>query len=216
MELLAAEMWALKLGQETINPFIKHDDRELIHAVIEGASTGNLADRERNHIASRARQAEANRVGQVEHMKNEHRTKSYLKTVSPEHMPKWLDQETSGQVAREHLAWEIMQYFPEATKEEADEYAVALQRSASCRMTRGLIRRTLYYNWRCAHRGSVPPDLYFDSNHVINSTYCEVYATEEAGQLDYAKYLLTTATAVAIYNRSEFPSISDWLLSLAG
>ncbi len=215
MELMASEMWAAKLGQAKIDPYLKQSDHDLVDAVIEGVANGNVSNRVRDHIAWRVRQAAANRAGQIQHLNVELATRCYLKTISTERFREWLDQETLGQVAREHLAWEIQQYFPEATGEEAYEYAVVLQRSPRYRTARGLIRRTLYYNWRCAHRDSVPSDLYFDTNHVLNSTYCDVYATEEAGQAEYAGHLLSTATSVRIYDRNAFPSVRDWLLSIA-
>jgi hypothetical protein len=215
MELVASEMWALKRNEETIDPIVTQGDQDLIHAVIEGVANGEVSDRERNHIAWRVSQASANRAGQIQHLKDEVVTKAYLRTISSERFPDWLDREAKGQVARGHLAWEIQQYFTESTREDANEYAAALQPRPQFRAARGIIRRTLYYNWRCAHRDSIPGDLYFDSNHILNSTYCDIYATEEAAQAEYAGHLLSTATSVQIYDRAAFPSIADWLLSLA-
>ncbi len=215
MELMASEMSALVRNEKAIDPFVKQGDHDLIHAVIEGVAHGEVSDRERNHIAWRVIQAAANRAGQIQHLKDEVVTRTYLRTISTEQLPDWLNRETKGQVARDHLAWEIQQYFNESTREDAYEYAAALQVRPHFRAARGIIRRTLYYNWRCAHRDSIPGDLYFDSNHVLNSTYCDIYATEEAAQAEYAGHLLSAATRVKIYDRAAFPSIANWLLSLA-
>ena len=61
--------------------------------------------------------------------------------------------------------------------------------------------------------GSKEP--HFDSNHILNSTYFDIYATEEEGQLQYAGHLLSGSTKVKIYNREVFALVGEWLLTLA-
>jgi hypothetical protein len=45
--------------------------------------------------------------------------------------------------------------------------------------------------------------------HVLNATYCDVYATKESGQREYAGLLLTPRTRVAIYDGRD--SLDTWL-----
>ena len=80
-------------------------------------------------------------------------------------------------------------------------------------MARGLVRAGSYYLWRCAYCDSVPDDLFDDMSHVLNSVHCDVYATGEKRQKDYASLLLTASTTVAIHN--EDTPIDLWLQSLA-
>jgi len=75
-----------------------------------------------------------------------------------------------------------------------------------------VIRSDLYYNWRCAHRESVPKDLIDDMYHVLNSVYCDIYTTAEKGQAEYAHLLLTSNTKVAIY--ADASPVDRWIESL--
>jgi hypothetical protein len=81
---------------------------------------------------------------------------------------------------------------------ELEEYAAVLL-AQSKRFAKGVVRSDLYYNWRCANRGSVPKDLIDDMYHVLNAVYCDVYATREEGQAEYAQLILSPKTKVAIY-----------------
>jgi hypothetical protein len=49
--------------------------------------------------------------------------------------------------------------------------------------------------------------------HVLNATYCEVYATAESGQTEYARLLLTDKTKIAIYEDGQ-ESLEEWLVAL--
>jgi len=48
-------------------------------------------------------------------------------------------------------------------------------------------------------RESVPKDLIDDMYHVLNAVYCDVYATAERRQAEYASLILALNTTVAIY-----------------
>jgi hypothetical protein len=106
----------------------------------------------------------------------------------------------------------IRKRFPEATETAATEYASALLASPTCRFSRSLVRAGSYYMWRCANRNSVPGDLFDDMYHVLNSVHCDVYATQEKKQVEYAKLLLTANVNVAI--QPERTPIDQWLQSL--
>jgi hypothetical protein len=90
--------------------------------------------------------------------------------------------------------------------------AHALLRIPASRIAKGIVRADLYYNWRCANRGSNPKDLVDDLYHVLNATYCSVYASAEPGQAEYAALMLSQWTRVAIYD-DQMP-VDAWLLSL--
>ena len=74
------------------------------------------------------------------------------------------------------------------------------------------MRAEVYYNWRCAHRGSNPSDLLDDMYHVLNAAYCDVYATNEAKQADYFDILLGTSTDLCIFPRSS--GLDEWMIEV--
>ena|ERR1700758_3315942 len=106
----------------------------------------------------------------------------------------------------------LRQRFPEVPLNEVAEYAVVLVATPSMRYSRAVVRASLYYNWRCANRDSVPKDVIDDIYHVLNSVYCDIYATGEAKQAEYVQLLRAPNTTVAIYDRS-LP-VDQWLESL--
>jgi len=103
----------------------------------------------------------------------------------------------------------IQRRFPDVPINETAKYANDLL-SKQMPFSRAIIRCDLYYNWRCANRGSVPRDLMDDIYHVLNAVYCDVYATAEARQIEYAPLLLSEKTQVVIYDRKT--PIDEWLI----
>jgi hypothetical protein len=110
------------------------------------------------------------------------------------------------------LSDKIRYRFSEATLVDSLLYARALLESQTLRAAKALVRADLYFNWRCAHRGSIPKDLYDDMYHVLGAIYCDAYVTKEPAQAEYAHLLLTRATSVHIYTPNV--PIDRWLESL--
>jgi hypothetical protein len=212
-ELVAAEMWALQRGSSIPEILLNPGDYEITRMEIERLSHGEVSQRVKEHIETRVVSADAIRSGQVAHLKAWPDVKHQLTQVSIQQFPSWLDTEAQSLRAREHLAGQIDEYFPEATAEEASEWAEALLRSPVGRVGKAIVRRTLYYNWRCAHRESVSKDVYFDTNHVLNANYADVYATKESKQMEYAGLLLTSSTRIAVYDGAD--GIEQWLITQA-
>lgn len=77
-----------------------------------------------------------------------------------------------------------------------------------------MVRGDLYANWRCAHRNSNPRDLTEDMQHVLSASYCDIYATSEPGQFEYAGLLLSNGNRLAFYDK-QVP-LDSWLLGLVG
>jgi len=111
------------------------------------------------------------------------------------------------------LSEKIRYRFNEASPEDSLKYADALLQSHTLRIGKALVRADLYFNWRCAHRGSNPKDLYDDMFHVLSAIYCDAYVTKEPAQAKYAHLLLTQDTTVRVYTPG-IP-IDEWLMSLA-
>jgi hypothetical protein len=209
MELLAAEMWALQQGSSVPEILLNHDDYETTRVEIEKLARGEISKRIREHIDTRITSAAAIRSGQIAFLNDSPDVKQQLTDVSPEQLPQWLDRELRTQAAGEHLAAQIKEYFPEATTQETREWANALLSSPT-----GRVSKAIYYNWRCAHRESVGRDVFFDSNHILNANYADVYATKESKQAEYAGLLLTPATRMAVYDGTH--EVERWLTALAG
>jgi hypothetical protein len=212
-ELLAAEMTALQSRAPTVDAFYCAQDRALLSQGVEKLANGGFDEKAAKFVEDQHAFARKIRLSQIQHLESRADAKQYLKNVSPDKLDQWLQAEASSPAGSENLKHHILRRFPEATEIEAIEYASALLVSPASRMARGLVRASFYYEWRCAYRDSVPKDLFDDTYHVLNSVHCDVYATEEKRQAEYAGFLLTANTTVAIYD-GQIP-IDRWLRSLA-
>lgn len=212
-ELLAMEMWALQLRSPSVDAFYGEVDIRLIREAVEKLAGGAFDSRMAKFIEEQRVFASNIRLSQIRGLEGRSDAKQYLKSVSPEKLDLWLQTETSSPGGPLNLKDHILRRFPEAPVPEAMEYASALLASPSSHMARGMVRAASYYMWRCAYRDSVPGDLLDDMYHVLNSVHCDIYATEERKQVEYAGLLLTASTSVAIYD-GQAP-IDSWLRSLA-
>lgn len=213
MELLAAEMWALKWHVLTINPLLSSSDTTKVMQEVSKLASGNFDEKADSFIKQRIAAAKASRRNQQNYMDRRSDRKEKLRTIRPEHLEKWLEDETKTATGAALLAGHIQRQFPDAPPADVSEWAQALVALPSYRLARGAVRADLYYNWRCAHRNSNPKDLLDDMFHVLNAIYCDVYATKESGQAAYARYLLTSRTKVAIYDGQV--GVDSWLGTLA-
>lgn len=211
-EILAAETWALKSHTAT-GAFLGKDDQERLRDEVERLTEGELGPDAEKYIREHTRAGDISRSSQVQFFEDHPTAKSNLKKVKPDHLPQWIQEQVTTTTGRELLLGHLQSRFPEAPAQELAEYAVALQASTVGRVSKGLICADLYYNWRCAHRGSNPRDLTDDMYHVLNASYCDLYATREKGQTEYASLLLPSSTKVAVWDARA--GIDEWLLTLA-
>jgi hypothetical protein len=213
IELVAAEMWALKLGAGgMIEAFHNEENCGLMRALLARLAAGEVDDRVRAYNAERLQYINHNRTGQIRHFENNPEKRAELQTISEENLPRWLMTETLSMTGVALLARHIVTYFPQTNMVEASEYALAILMSPTLRVGGTLVRADLYYNWRCAHLGSNRKDLTEDMEHVVSASCCDVYATQEQRQVEYARLLLNDGTRVEIYD-GETP-VDEWLLGL--
>src|SRR5258706_13945708 len=99
------------------------------------------------------------RAQQIQHLENRQDVKERLKAITEENLATWIEAEVFSREGAKSLAVHIMRRFPQATAEEAAEYASVLLGTGGIRFSKALLRADLYYNWRCARRGSVPKDM---------------------------------------------------------
>jgi hypothetical protein len=213
MELLAAEMWALQRGTLVTNIFLGSVDRELVSAKARSLGIGEFDEDAAQFLRTQGDYALSSRSNQIKFLDERDDVKLRLQSIPAENLERWLEFETHTTTCIGVLAQHIMRRFPQASPNEAVEYAAALLAPPPKNFARGVVRADLYYNWRCANRGSVPKDLIDDMYHVLNAVHCDVYATSEEGQADYAPFILTPNTRVAIY--SDGP-IDQWIETIVG
>jgi len=209
MELLAHEMRALKLRLPVPATTLSSEDRTLIVRKAEQLAGGELGEDGAKLLESQKALADATRTNQIAFLESRPDIKSRLQSIPADQLSRWLDGETKRPAGIAILTNHIQRRFSDVPFNEITEYATALL-GRQMRFSTALIRCDLYYNWRCANRGSVPRDLMDDIYHVLNAVYCDVYATAEAKQGEYAPLLLSDKTQVAIYDKKT--PIDEWLI----
>jgi hypothetical protein len=213
MSMVAAEMTSIQLQIGIIHPYLTPDDYDTAKSTIEDHARGQLSERTREHVEWRIRSNESGRRGIAHYIDSAPVLQRALGSVSEEELPGWIRWVRSTTDGVNYLAWQIKHYFDDKPFEDIYEYAQLLQRSTANRVAMGLTARNFYFNWRYVHHDSIKKDLFFDSQHIVNANYCDVYATKEPKQARYAHLLLTPATRVCVYDPTQMP-INQWLLSL--
>jgi hypothetical protein len=201
MDLLEVEIGALYSQTSTIEAFLCADDYDsLIRLNVDKLAGGDFDEQAGKSIEARTAFPPTARSGLLRHLKSRPDIKQKLKAVPPGALGQWLQEETTGPAGVANLTDHIRRRFYDVPETVAEDSARALLASPAYRVARGLVRADLYNNWRCAHRDSNPPDLVDDMYHVLSSAYCEIYATKEKKQAEYARLLLSASTQVAIYD----------------
>jgi hypothetical protein len=212
MELLAVEMWAAKLRVPVTDVFLSQEDRVLISSKVGSLGNGEFDEKADDFLKAQKQFALGTRSGQINFLEGRTDLKTRLQAVPSDNLERWLELQTKTSACIGLLTQHILQRFREVPPNEAEEYAAALLAPPPKNFSRGVVRSDLYYNWRCANRGSVPKDLIDDMYHVLNAVYCDVYATREQGQAEYAPLILTPNTKVAIYSSGP---VDQWIENLA-
>jgi hypothetical protein len=213
MDTVVAEMQSLQWMVKEVFPFINASDYEIVRTMVGHLAIDQLRGEEVERINRRIALRDFDRRGVSDFFVANPSLERCYQTITAEQFPRWVAQEARTIRGTQYLASQIQQYFPDESASEIGEYAHYLQTATANRISMGMIRRNIYINWRCAHRGSVPKDLFADSTHIVNANYCDVYGTAEKGQAEYASHLLTLSTRVYIYDQKA-TSIDEWLLSL--
>lgn len=212
MDLLVAEVEALEPRTGSVDPFIGNEGYQKLRAELEKLATYSLDQNAHDFINERDEFALNTRLNQARHLEGRPDMKEELKLVAENDLKEWLQKETLTGAGAAILVGHLVRVFDGIPQIQAAKLAVELIGSPRGCIARGIVRADLYYNWRCANRGSNPKDLIVDAYHILNSIYCDVYATGEAKQADYAHLLLTGDMRVAVYD--EKTQIHLWLMDL--
>jgi len=210
MELPAHEMWAWTLRLPVPETTLSSEDRTLIARKAEQLAGGELGEDGAKFLESQKSLANNARLNQIAFLESRPDIKSQLQSIQADQLSQWLDGETKRPAGVAILTNHIQRRFAEVPINEIAEYAIALL-GRQMRFSTAVIRCDLYYNWRCANRGSIPRDLMDDIYHVLNAVYCDIYATAEAKQEEYAPLLLSKNTQVAIYDKKT--PLDEWLIA---
>jgi hypothetical protein len=209
MGLLKEECHAFETDLSEIDPMLPTDDYETLRREVDKLANGIVEGRVREFIAKRTKFASSTRAAQKDHFVGRGELKRKLKALSESQLAQWLVLQALAPSGAEILYAHLERMFGPGP---AHDYAPGVLLSPVGNAARGLVRADLYYNWRCANRDSNPKDLMDDMLHVLQSIYCDVYATEERNHSEYASFLLTPRTRVAIYDRQT--PVDHWLESL--
>jgi hypothetical protein len=210
-ELLTAEIDAIRNGPAAAEMFLSRAGRDAIRIEIENLAMGVLSDQAEAFLAAQKAFASKTRLGQKEHLQVRDDIKTELKSVSPEGLADWLRTTALSPVGIAILTRHLQRFINGVSTAIAIDLASNLLATPVKPFARGVVRADLYYNWRCANRDSVPKDLIDDMYHVLNSMYCDLYATAERKQAEYA-HLLLTNTKVAVYDGAT--PVGQWIESL--
>jgi hypothetical protein len=212
IELVAAEMWALQFRAADVEAFHDETNFSIVRTAIERLAAGVMDETAKKYISDRMHDVKDDRSGVIKYLESNSQIKAELKEVTAEALPQWLLSETLKTNGILSLAKRIKDYFPEAEICDAREYAYLLLVGPFHSVGAAMVRGDLYANWRCAHRNSNPRDLTEDLQHVLSASYCDIYATSEPGQFEYAGLLLSNGNRLALYDK-QVP-VDSWLLGL--
>jgi len=209
--ILEAEMVALRSPELEVVTFLPPEYYGGFRRDLDMLAAGKFDDRANEFVNVRSSLGSAARTGPAQYLQDN--VAERLRKVTPENLRVWLESECASDQGVVLLAEQITRQFPEAPAAEALTWAAPLLASRTGRLAKGLVRADLYFNWRWANRQAIPRDLYHDMYHVLLSTYCDVYATKESKQIEYAGLLLTPKTKLALYD-GRCP-LAGWLEALA-
>ncbi|WP_263417867.1 DUF4238 domain-containing protein [Terriglobus albidus] len=180
---------------------------------VDKLSEGTYDEHVQQFVAGRSQFSQDSRSRQKEHFEGKDDARQQLQRVSKDQLESWLRAESSSLRGSALLAKHLQRMYSGIPDDEALTVAHRLIRIPHFRMAKSVVRADLYGNWRCAQGGQNPRDLVNDMYHMLNACYCEVYATAEDGQAQYASLLLPSEVRMSIYD--DVTPIHEWLLSLA-
>jgi|GEM_PF-1950483 len=212
MQILHGEIEAIHTGAARAVAFYGPTEYASLRSEVEKLSRGTIDKRAEDFIAGRKRFSQSSRAEQRNHFEGKGHVRDLLKAVSDDQLKGWLDKEMLSDSGSAILASHLLRMYDGVLAETALRTSHELLRIPASRIAKGVVRADLYFNWRCANRGSTPSDLTDDLYHVLNASYCGFYATAEPKQAEYASLLLSAGTLVAIHD--DQTRVDSWLLTL--
>lgn len=187
-------------------------DYAALVAEVAKLAEGIVDNRARAFVSNRAGSAKTLRANQKALFSSRPDMRKVLLAVPKKGLAAWLNEQMSGDTGATLLAGHLIDVYRSTDRDAAHSTAQGLLEHAASRIAKAIVRADLFSTWRCARQGSSPRDLADDLYHVLNASYCDVYATAEAGQMEYASLIMSQWTRPAIYDVST--PLADWLLTL--
>ena len=212
MNQLEAELSAMHEGSSSVIAFYGAREYSKLQAEVDKLAQGVFDKEAQDFIMERQKFASSSRSDQKSHFDTKQDVKNTLKTVPENQLQVWLQKELTSENGAAMLTRHLQRIYPTTDVDTLIGAALTLLGIPASRIAKGIVRADLYFNWRCANRESNPKDLVDDMYHVLNASYCAIYATAEASQVQYATLLLHSSTQIAVYD-DKIP-IDEWLLTL--
>jgi hypothetical protein len=211
MEQLFREIDAMHARASVTVAYYSPTEYDALKIEIDRMAGGDFSEVARKFIDERRLFGESTREDQKQHFVTRPDMRGLLRAIPKSDLPAWLQREMFSDQGTALLAGHILRIFESVEIEVAINNAFHLLRLPT-RISESLVRADLFSNWRCANTDSVPRDLVDDMYHVLNASYCSIYATADANQMKYASLLLQDVTQVAFYDDQS--PIDEWLMSL--
>jgi hypothetical protein len=212
LDLLRAEVQALYARANSVVAYYNPADYDALKVEVAKLADGIVDQRAQSFLSKRKELAKAGRQEPKTHLEQRPDMKARLLAVPENGLVAWLDEQVSGEVGTALLIGHLNNVYKSASADAAKSTAQGLLQHPASRTAKALVRADLYLHWRCARRGSNPRDLPDDVYHVLNATYCDVYATADSGQNEYVALLLSRWTRPAVFDGNT--SLADWLLTV--
>lgn len=210
--LLKAEVDTLYGNGESVVAYYSPADYAALVAEVAKLAEGTVDDRAQAFMSNRVASAKALRANRKALFEHRPDMRKLLLAVPKNDLAAWLNEQMLGEAGATILAGHLIDAYKSTDWEAAHSTARGLLEHSASRIAKAIVRADLFSAWRCARRGTSPRDLADDLYHVLNASYCDVYATAETGQMEYAPLILTHWTRPEIYDGST--ALADWLLSL--
>ncbi len=211
--MLPEEVRSLQTGK-TVDPFSALNDNAEFRTLVNRLANGGFSHYDREQLIIQQGIANRCRHSAVDLLARTPGAADRLQSISSAELPQFLRKESMTPEGVFFLRAPLRDAFANLSRAEIDSIARGLLTPPAKRFARGGARAGIYYQWRQANFGSVPKDVAEDMTHILNSVYCDVYATSEAKQADYAHLLVTSHTRIAL--SSDAGPIDEWIVGLAG
>jgi len=208
-DILIEEVRRANSALSTVVPYLRADDYERLRQEVKKLSRGVFDSKADQFISARkniARSVRSNIVRSMEVLR-------FVKEVCGRLSFEEFLERFGGTHAADMVELHLLALIPSADRRKLRRVAKKLAASSKYRLSHALVRADLYLHWRSARGESLPRDAQDDCYHLVNSAYCDTYATKDQYQKTYAPHVLRETT-VAIYDSSS--SLSDWFCLLLG
>lgn len=212
-ELLKIEVSAIRFlrAPSPSDVFVKASATDRFRQQARKLLKGPLRPEDAEFISNWKMMVRSLRVAQINHLD---KAPGFSATLKAQQFKTFLDAESTSLQAVRILEFHLHKALQGLSSGELQRLEHTLVHSSSAPYARGLVRQTLYGNWRAANHGGLAPDVFDDTHHILTATYCDIYATGEAKQ-SHANDILASKTLFRVYPSDGSIAIDDWLVGLA-